>query len=69
MAEFCKQCAEYMGFDPDFTGMTTADDEAKGLFVCVLCEGCGAIQVNAAGECISDCLEHHHIGPYPKESP
>lgn len=65
MAEFCKQCAEELDFEPDFVNLTTAEDEAKGLYAVVLCETCGPIQVNRAGECISDCALHHHVGPYP----
>lgn len=60
MAEFCKQCAAAMGFEPDFVGASTAEDTANGLFVVVLCEGCGPIQVDHTGKCIStDCLEKH----------
>lgn len=54
MAEFCKQCAEEMGFEPDFVNLTDEQEEAAGLYACVLCETCGPIQVNRKGECISD---------------
>ncbi len=63
MAEFCKQCAtELFGEEcsGDFVGMTTKEDEEKGEAAVVLCGGCGAIQVNSQGECISkDCLKQH----------
>lgn len=56
MAEFCKQCAEELGFEPDFVGLSTAEDTAKGLYAIVLCETCGPIQVDHEGKCISpDC--------------
>ncbi len=65
MSEFCKQCANDL-FPPDmegasdFAGLVSESDEAKGLVANVLCEGCGYIQVDAAGRCVSaDCLEKH----------
>jgi hypothetical protein len=64
MADFCNQCAfQLFGFEQgDFVGATTFEDERKGLFALVLCEGCGSIQVDHNGNCISkDCLEHGHI--------
>ena len=64
MAEFCKQCADDLGFsesdliDPNLR---------KGLYVTALCEGCGCIQVNSRGECISaDCLVPGHHVPMDK---
>lgn len=63
MAEFCKQCSlNYFGKDfEDFKGITTVEDWAKDMAACVLCEGCGSIQVNPDGECISeDCLKRGH---------
>lgn len=61
MADFCKQCADDLGFpesdliDPNLR---------KGLYVPALCEGCGSIQVNNKGECISDdCLREGHNVP------
>lgn len=67
MANFCKQCSIDLGFgdEGDMAGITTKENEAEGLFCYVLCEDCGYIQVNNAGECISDCMKHHHIGKYP----
>ena len=63
MAEFCRQCSIEV-FDEDqqdFCGMTTIEDEEKGLAAIVICEGCGLIQVNHKGECISsDCSRMGH---------
>lgn len=60
MADFCKQCANNLGFtelDLVFPNLR------KGEYMSALCEGCGAIQVNSKGECISsDCLcPGHHV--------
>ncbi len=62
MADFCKQCSEDM-FDKDFgdmQGMSNEDHTLIGLFATALCEGCGPIQVNHLGECVSkDCTKKH----------
>ena len=64
MADFCKQCADDLGFsgsDLVFPNLR------KGLYVIALCEGCGCIQVNSKGECISaDCLVSGHHVPRDK---
>lgn len=62
MASFCKQCSEdLLGEDyGDMAEIVSEEEEAKGLMALVLCEGCGPIQVNRAGECLSvDCDECH----------
>lgn len=63
MAEFCKQCSEEL-FGQDFgdlSGLSTDQHDKDKLYCCVICEGCGAIQVNSKGECISkDCLKNHN---------
>jgi len=60
MAEFCKQCADEHGFEPDYVGLSTEKDTRAGLFCVVLCEGCGPAQVDHEGRCISpDCLLKH----------
>lgn len=58
MAEFCKQCADDMGFpESDFVN----PDLKHGLYNTVLCEGCGWTNVNSKGECVStDCLQEGH---------
>ena len=63
MADFCKQCSEELfGEDfGDFVGITKPEDWEKGLACVVLCEGCGPIQVDLEGRCISiDCLKKHN---------
>lgn len=66
MADFCKQCAEDMGWESDFLHLKdqfTEADIALGLGILVLCEGCGPIIIGHEGECVcpphNDCLEHH----------
>ena len=59
MASFCKACSiELFGKDlGDLAGITTTKNEASGLAAVVICEGCGVIQVDHEGNCISpDCL-------------
>lgn len=71
MAEFCKQCADDHDFSCDFVGVTTPEDWENGLAAVVLCEGCGAIQVDPQGRCVCDCLLHHWTKPWselPKEN-
>lgn len=62
MADFCKQCS-YATFGKDFgelAGLSTAEDTSKGLYPVVICEGCGTVQVDHTGTCVSsDCLEGH----------
>jgi len=57
MAEFCKQCADELGFpESDFIGMTSEADWEQNRAAMVLCEGCGMIQVDPQGNCMStDC--------------
>lgn len=66
MADFCKQCStDSFGQDyGDLAGITTKEDQAKGLYAVVLCEGCGPIQVDTEGACISkDCMCNGHPDP------
>jgi hypothetical protein len=62
MADFCEQCSVVI-FGEDFgdlAGLVSEEEESKGYMACVLCEGCGPIQVNRAGKCLSkDCLQKH----------
>lgn len=62
MADFCNQCSKAI-FDEeigDLAGITTPEQEARDLYAVVICEGCGIIQVDAKGNCVSpDCLEAH----------
>ena len=61
MASFCKQCSiETFGEDfGDFRGLTDENSWQKGLACVVLCEGCGPIQVDPTGNCLSDCFHKH----------
>ena len=63
MADFCVQCAEEMGFPTsDLAGITASEDAARGLYCVVICEGCGFIQVDHEGRCVSkDCLRKHGV--------
>lgn len=64
MAEFCKQCAEELGFpESDFQGIPwepvaepLKDDEGYQ----VLCEGCGFTLVKSDGTCITNCFHNHN---------
>ena len=60
MAKFCEQCAWDLGFPRgDARGITTEEDWIAGVAAKVLCEGCGATQVDPEGYCIGGCF-----GPY-----
>lgn len=63
MADYCKQCSINI-FNKDYgdlANLTTKEEQEKGLFALVICEGCGAIQVDIEGNCISpDCDEPKH---------
>lgn len=70
MADFCKQCSiDLFGSDyEDLAGITIPEEAAKGFYCCVLCEGCGPIQVDPAGKCVSkDCLNAGQPGHGDKE--
>ena len=62
MADFCHLCSiDTWGEDfKDHAGLSTPEDTAKGLYCLVICEGCGVIQVDHEGKCVSDCLLHHN---------
>ncbi len=63
MADFCTQCSRNMfGKDyGDMRGLSHPIDTCFKLYPVVLCEGCGATQVNHRGECIHH-NEKNHIG-------
>lgn len=66
MASFCNQCADEMGFEPDFVGMISEKECEGGYGILVLCEGCGTTVVNHLGECISPhCLLQHGASDAP----
>lgn len=63
MADYCYQCSlAVWGEDyGDFAGATPVVSFMIGEAALVLCEGCGPIQVDPAGRCISnDCSERGH---------
>lgn len=62
MADFCKQCSEeVLGEDfGDLAGITQPHDTERGLYVEVLCEGCGPTEVDHTGKCVSShCMKEH----------
>lgn len=61
MADFCLQCATALDFPTtDMAKITTAEEWGEGLAAIVLCEGCGVIQVDPEGRCVTkDCFEKH----------
>lgn len=62
MADFCKQCTEelFQVGHNDLSNLVSAEEEAEGYMATVLCEGCGPIQVNREGKCLShDCDKKH----------
>ena len=65
MAEFCKACSIklYNNDLGDLAGITSAKNQADGVAAIVICEGCGVIQVDQDGNCISiDCLKFGQPG-------
>lgn len=64
MADFCQQCSEELfGKDfGDFAGQTTPEMWEQGYHAVVLCEGCGPIQVDPEGRCVSEDCEKPHEG-------
>ena len=65
MADYCFQCTrDILGVNPvynDLAELSKPEDTAKKMYPVVLCEGCGPIQVNHLGICMSDdCLEKGH---------
>ena len=66
MADFCFQCVEedlgFKGDKNDLKNLCSKEDNKKGLYsALVICEGCGPIQVDCNGKCISEnCLKNHN---------
>lgn len=68
MANFCKQCSlETFGQDfRELADLVTPEQYALGRVGLALCEGCGAINVNPDGVCVSpDCLKAHSKNKRP----
>ena len=62
MADFCNQCSMDMFGEElgDLKNITSSEDFDNGKAAVVICEGCGFIQVDPIGRCISsDCLKAH----------
>jgi len=62
MADFCNQCSEEIWgvIHGDLSGLSSEEETRKRIFPIVLCEGCGPIQVDHHGNCLSDdCFEQH----------
>lgn len=56
MAEYCAQCAKDHNMKNGMAGLCK-----PGELVLEVCEGCGVIQVNHLGECVSvDCDKDGH---------
>lgn len=74
MADFCKQCSmELFGKDfRELAGVTEPDKWEQGLAARVICEGCGPIQVDPDGNCVTpDCIckgKPGHGLPWKKEN-
>lgn len=60
MSEFCKQCAEELGFNTDFAGLVTEAEVKEGYSMPVLCEGCGPCFVDHQGKCLKGTLCYHY---------
>lgn len=59
MADFCNQCSkDTFGHSyGDLADLTDPIDWQNGKAVVVICEGCGGIQVDPLGNCVSkDCI-------------
>lgn len=59
MADFCKACSiQLFGEDwRELAGITNPERWANGEAAGVICEGCGPIQVDPEGNCVSkDCI-------------
>jgi len=63
MADFCSQCSIKL-FSQDFgdlSGLSVEEATKAGKYPVVICEGCGPIQVDHNGKCVSeDCIEKGH---------
>ncbi|ANA48942.1 hypothetical protein PaMx35_ORF35 [Pseudomonas phage PaMx35] len=65
MADFCKACSLAMWGEDfgDLAGITKQEDWDNGKACNVICEGCGVIQVDPEGECVSsDCIKAGKTG-------
>lgn len=69
MSDYCRACSEDL-FGRDYgemAGLTSPADWAAGRAAIVLCEGCGPIQVDPDGRCVSaDCTRAGRSGHGPQ---
>lgn len=64
MSDYCRQCSiDIFGEDNgELRGLSGAEDTEKGLYPVVICEGCGVVQVDHEGSCVSpDCVHRHGV--------
>ncbi|MBT7339039.1 MAG: hypothetical protein HN802_05070 [Candidatus Jacksonbacteria bacterium] len=64
MADYCKQCSNDWGFPNGLSGLT---QKGEGYPI-VICEGCGVIQVDNEGICVSSDCERKHALPLDKDT-
>ena len=72
MAEYCRQCSIRMSGEDfhELAGQTSQEDWKQGKMAVVICEGCGPIQVDPEGNCVStDCLVNHEDGVFRQHFP
>jgi hypothetical protein len=62
---YCRACSlEFFGeYGGDMDGITSQEDWARNVAKVWICEGCGPIPVDPAGNCLwPDCLQQGHPG-------
>lgn len=62
MADFCKQCSiwHFCEDTKDLSGLSKEEDTKNKLYCSAICEGCGFIQVDHEGTCVTEgCLVEH----------
>ena len=65
MADYCRACSvELFGkYYGDMNEITSKEDWDRGEAGVVICEGCGVIQVDPEGNCVTiDCLRQGQAG-------
>lgn len=65
MADFCRACSiELFGEDfKELAGLVSLEACTNGFVATVICEGCGFIQVDHKGNCVSnDCMCKGQVG-------
>ncbi len=63
MADYCLECSiSLWGRDyGDLAEQSTVEDTEAGLYTVDICEGCGVIQIDHTGRCVSkDCANPQH---------